>query len=160
MAGHQTLGVEFRPAGRDERREAIQTEAAIAIGAKDAAAFNAADHDVVQRTGRIETRTVRHAVVGMLTRPPCRCRRRRYAMAAVSDGRKSAHSAQRPLAATMKGRTVAVVLAPDVASVFTSSESVNSLLRSVIPLTLRVPQGERKTLSHKDFPAHAEALEA
>jgi len=32
----------------------------------------------------------------------------------------------------MKGRTVAIVLDPDVASVFGSSESVNSLLRSVI----------------------------
>jgi len=35
-------------------------------------------------------------------------------------------------ASLMKGRTVAVVLDPDVASVFQSSESVNSLLRSVI----------------------------
>ena len=32
----------------------------------------------------------------------------------------------------MRGRTVAVVLDPDVASVFDSSEAVNSLLRSVI----------------------------
>jgi hypothetical protein len=32
----------------------------------------------------------------------------------------------------MKGRTLAVVLDPDVASVFGSSETVNSLLRSVI----------------------------
>jgi hypothetical protein len=32
----------------------------------------------------------------------------------------------------MKGRTVAVVLDPDVAAVFESSESVNSLLRAVI----------------------------
>ncbi len=35
-------------------------------------------------------------------------------------------------ASLMKGRTVAVVLDPDVASVFRSPESVNSLLRSVI----------------------------
>lgn len=35
-------------------------------------------------------------------------------------------------ASLMKGRTVAVVLDPDVASVFQSSESVNSLLRSLI----------------------------
>jgi hypothetical protein len=35
-------------------------------------------------------------------------------------------------AALLKGRTVAVVLDPDVASVFESSESVNLLLRSVI----------------------------
>jgi len=110
MAGHQTLGVEFRPAGRDERREAIQTEAAIAVGAKDAAAFNAADHDVVQSPGRIATRTARHAVVGTLARPRCRCRRRRYAMAAVtvSAGRKSAHSAQRPVAlAPVRSKTCA-----------------------------------------------------
>jgi len=32
----------------------------------------------------------------------------------------------------MKGSTVAVVLDPDVASVFQTSEAVNSLLRSVI----------------------------
>ena len=35
-------------------------------------------------------------------------------------------------ASQMKGGTVAVVLDPDVASVFRSPESVNSLLRSVI----------------------------
>jgi len=35
-------------------------------------------------------------------------------------------------AALMKGSTVAVVLDPDVASVFQTSEAVNSLLRSVI----------------------------
>ena len=35
-------------------------------------------------------------------------------------------------AAILKGRTTAVVLDPDVASVFASSESVNRLLRSVI----------------------------
>jgi hypothetical protein len=32
----------------------------------------------------------------------------------------------------MKGKTVAIVLDPDVALVFESSEAVNSLLRSVI----------------------------
>jgi hypothetical protein len=35
-------------------------------------------------------------------------------------------------AATLRGRTTAVVLDPDVASVFESPESVNRLLRSVI----------------------------
>jgi len=35
-------------------------------------------------------------------------------------------------APSMRGRTVAVVLDPDVASVFDSSEAVNSILRSVI----------------------------
>jgi hypothetical protein len=35
-------------------------------------------------------------------------------------------------ASQMKGGTVAIVLDPDVASVFPSPESVNSLLRSVI----------------------------
>ncbi len=48
----------------------------------------------------------------------------------------------------LKGRTVAVVLDPDVASVFQSSESVNSLLRSVIaalPTDARArrPRGQR-----------------
>ena len=36
-----------------------------------------------------------------------------------------------PYAAKLKGETVAVVLDPDVASVFRSSEEVNTLLRSV-----------------------------
>lgn len=45
------------------------------------------------------------------------------------DYRKSRPNRFAPL---MKGRTVAVVLDPDVASVFRSPESVNSLLRSVI----------------------------
>jgi len=35
-------------------------------------------------------------------------------------------------ASLMKGRAVAIVLDPDVASVFRTSEAVNSLLRSVI----------------------------
>ena len=43
-------------------------------------------------------------------------------------------------ASRMKGKTVAVVLDPDVASVFQSSESVNSLLRSVIS-ALPQPKG-------------------
>jgi len=48
----------------------------------------------------------------------------------------------------LTGRTVAVVLDPDVASVFQSSESVNSLLRSVIaalPTDARTrrPRGSR-----------------
>ena len=45
------------------------------------------------------------------------------------DYRKSRPNRFAPM---MKGRTVAVVLDPDVASVFGSPESVNSLLRSVI----------------------------
>ena len=40
----------------------------------------------------------------------------------------------------MKGGAVAIVLDPDVASVFGSSESVNSLLRSVIKA---LPKGAR-----------------
>jgi hypothetical protein len=40
----------------------------------------------------------------------------------------------------MKGKTVAVVLDPDVASVFQSSKSVNGLLRSVIS-ALAEPRG-------------------
>ena len=45
------------------------------------------------------------------------------------DYRKSRPNRFAPL---MKGETVAVVLDPDVASVFRSPESVNFLLRSVI----------------------------
>lgn len=45
------------------------------------------------------------------------------------DYRKSRPNRFAPL---MKGRTVAVVLDPDIASVFRSSESINSFLRSVI----------------------------
>jgi len=41
-------------------------------------------------------------------------------------------------ASQMKGRAVAIVLDPDVASVFRSPESVNSLLRSVIKALPRV----------------------
>jgi hypothetical protein len=40
----------------------------------------------------------------------------------------------------IKGKTVAIVLDPDVASVFQSSEAVNSLLRSVIS-ALAQPRG-------------------
>jgi len=43
--------------------------------------------------------------------------------------RKSRHNR---FAAKLKGRTVAVVLDPDVAAVFDTSESVNSALRSVL----------------------------
>ena len=52
------------------------------------------------------------------------------------------YSKARPnrFAPLMKGKTVAVVLDPDVASVFQSSESVNSLLRSVIS-ALPEPRG-------------------
>lgn len=45
------------------------------------------------------------------------------------DYRKARPNRFAPL---MKGRTVAVVLDPDVASVFRSTESVNTLLRSVM----------------------------
>jgi len=42
------------------------------------------------------------------------------------------HARPNRFASLVKGRVVAVVLDPDVASVFGSSEIVNSLLRSVI----------------------------
>lgn len=45
-------------------------------------------------------------------------------------------------AARMKGSTVAVVLDPDVASVFQTSEAVNSLLRSVMTA---LPQDVNRT---------------
>jgi len=44
----------------------------------------------------------------------------------------NSHTAAGQTGNAPKGKTVAVVLDPDVASVFQSSESVNSLLRSVI----------------------------
>lgn len=51
-------------------------------------------------------------------------------------------------AALMKGRTVAVVLDPDVASVFQTSEAVNSLLRSVISA---LPQEvKRESMSNRE----------
>ena len=53
------------------------------------------------------------------------------------DYRKARPNRFAPL---MKGKTVAVVLDPDVASVFQSSESVNTLLRSVIS-ALPSPRG-------------------
>ena len=53
------------------------------------------------------------------------------------DCRKARPNRFAPL---LKGKTVAVVLDPDVASVFQSSESVNSLLRSVIS-ALPQPRG-------------------
>ena len=61
-------------------------------------------------------------------------KRRRPAPAGIRaeyhfDYRKARPNRFAPL---MKGSTVAVVLDPDVASVFHTSEAVNSLLRSVI----------------------------
>ena len=47
-------------------------------------------------------------------------------------------------AASMKGSTVAVVLDPDVASVFQTSEAVNALLRSVISA---MPRGVKRESS-------------
>ena len=37
-----------------------------------------------------------------------------------------------PYAALLKGRTIAVILAPDVAAAFPTSDSVNSALRAVL----------------------------
>jgi hypothetical protein len=57
------------------------------------------------------------------------------------------YSKARPnrFAALMKGSTVAVVLDPDVASVFHTSEAVNSLLRSVISALPKDVKPARKT---------------
>lgn len=54
------------------------------------------------------------------------------------------YSRARPnrFAARMAGRSVAVVLDPDVASVFQSGEAVNALLRSVISA---LPKGAGRT---------------
>lgn len=66
-------------------------------------------------------------------RPTPNAMRREYRF----DYRKARPNRFAPL---MKGQTVAVVLDPDVASVFRSSESVNTLLRSVIA-ALPQPRG-------------------
>jgi hypothetical protein len=53
-----------------------------------------------------------------------------------------------PYAARLKGRAVAVVLEPDVAAVFPTSQSVNRLLRSVVaavPRRARAGATARKT---------------
>ena len=61
-------------------------------------------------------------------------RRRRPATAGMRAEYHFDYRKARPnrFAVGMKGSTVAVVLDPDVASVFQTSEAVNSLLRSVI----------------------------
>ena len=61
-------------------------------------------------------------------------RRRRPAPVEIRPEYRFDYAKARPnrFAALMKGSTVAVVLDPDVASVFQTSEAVNSLLRSVI----------------------------
>jgi len=55
-------------------------------------------------------------------------------------------------ASLMKGGTVAVVLDPDVASVFRSPESVNALLRSVINA---LPKNAKAQLKSGSLPASA-----
>jgi hypothetical protein len=61
-------------------------------------------------------------------------KRRRPASAGIRAEYHFDYSKARPnrFAPLMKGTTVAVVLDPDVASVFQTSEAVNSLTRSVI----------------------------
>ncbi len=49
-----------------------------------------------------------------------------------------------PYAARLKGRTVAVVLEPDVAAVFPSSKAVNTQLRAAVAA---VPRRSRKRLA-------------
>jgi len=49
-----------------------------------------------------------------------------------------------PYAARLKGRTVAVVLEPDVAAAFPSSKAVNSQLRAVVAA---VPRRSRKRVA-------------
>ncbi len=63
-----------------------------------------------------------------------RRRRRRPAPVDIRAEYHFDYGKSRPnrFAALMKGSTVAVVLDPDVATVFQTSEAVNSLLRSVI----------------------------
>ena len=70
-------------------------------------------------------------------------RRRRPGPADIREEYHFDYRRARPnrFAALMKGSTVAVVLDPDVASVFQTSEAVNSLLRSVI---LALPQDVKR----------------
>jgi len=49
-----------------------------------------------------------------------------------------------PYAARLKGRTVAVVLEPDVAAVFSSSKAVNTQLRAVVAA---VPRRSRRSVA-------------
>ena len=58
------------------------------------------------------------------------------------DYRKARPNRFAPL---MKGATVAVVLDPDVASVFQTSESVNSILRSVITALPKQAKAQAKS---------------
>jgi hypothetical protein len=51
-----------------------------------------------------------------------------------------------PYAARLKGRTVAVVLEPDVAAAFPSSKAVNTQLRAVVA---SVPRRSRKRVSSR-----------
>jgi hypothetical protein len=62
------------------------------------------------------------------------------------DYRKSRPNRFAPL---MKGTTVAVVLDPDVASVFRTPESVNSLLRSVITALPKHTKAQPKSSSSR-----------
>jgi len=57
-----------------------------------------------------------------------------------------AHARPNRFAARMRGKVVAVVLEPDVAEVFDSSEAVNRLLRSVISA---VPKPRKQADSRK-----------
>ena len=61
-----------------------------------------------------------------------------------------------PYAARLKGRSVAVVLDPDVASVFRTSEAVNTLLRSVAAAVPRrsAKKPPNEALTNSD-PSHA-----
>ena len=74
-----------------------------------------------------------------------RKRRRRAATDIRAEYHFDYHKA-RPnrFAALMKGSSIAVVLDPDVASVFRTSEAVNSLLRSVISV---LPQDAKRNSS-------------
>jgi hypothetical protein len=53
-----------------------------------------------------------------------------------------------PYAARLKGRSVAVVLDPDVAEVFPTSESVNTLLRSVVAAVPRRSKARKPGSAH------------
>jgi uncharacterized DUF497 family protein len=74
----------------------------------------------------------------------------------TSDGMRSEYrfdySKAKPnrFASQIKEGSVAVLLEPDVASVFDSSESVNHLLRSVIAAVPKTPQPRKKRAAKRD----------
>ena len=60
MVGHESPGIEGSAGLDDERSEAFAEALTVAIGAEDSASLDAADDEVVQRTGIIKARPAGH----------------------------------------------------------------------------------------------------